>query len=115
MRTEKHHRKKKYLQDLQSDLVSEIDTLINVIRIDIIKLDRLLDKSDRNKIRKRLFEIDNVKRTHKRNKILIDELKNISNSLRYIKEHSGFDSSGYYGLKDLEYMFNDIDNYYFLY
>ena len=115
MRTEKHHRKKKYLQDLQSDLVSEIDTLINLIRIDIIKLDRLLDKSDRNKIRKRLYEIDNVKRTHKRNKILIDELKNISNSLRYIKEHSGFDSSGYYGLKDLEYMFNDIDNYYFLY
>ena len=53
MRTEKHHRKKKkYLQDLQSDLVPEIDTLINLIRIDIIKLDRLLDKSDRNKIRK---------------------------------------------------------------
>ena len=68
MRTEKHHRKKKYLQHLQSDLVSEIDTLINLIRIDIIKLDRLLDKSDRNKIRKRLYEIDNVKRTLKRKK-----------------------------------------------
>ena len=52
-----------------------------------------------------------LKRTHKRKKILIDELKNIYNSFGYIKDHSAFDSSGYYGLKDLEYMFNDIENY----
>ena len=54
-----------------------------------------------------------LKRTHKRKKILIDELKNIYNSFGYIKDHSAFDSSGYYGLKDLEYMFNDIENYYY--
>ena len=54
-----------------------------------------------------------LKRTHKRKKILIDELKNIYNSFGYIKDHSAFDSSGYYGFKDLEYMFNDIENYYY--
>ena len=61
MRTEKHHREQKYLQHLQSDSVSQIDTLINLIRTDIIKLDRLLDKSDRKKIKKRLYEIQNFK------------------------------------------------------
>ena len=115
MGTEKHHREQKYLKHLQSDSVSQIDTLINLIRTDIIKLDRLLDKSDRKKIKKRLYETETLKRTHKKKKILIDELIKIYNSLCYIKDHSAFDSSGYYGLKDLEYMFNDIDNYYFLY
>ena len=61
MRTEKHQREQKYLQHLQSDSVSQIDTLINLIRTDIIKLDRLLDKSDRKKIKKRLYEIQNFK------------------------------------------------------
>ena len=113
MGTEKHHREQKYLKHLQSDSVSQIDTLINLIRTDIIKLDRLLDKSDRKKIKKRLYETETLKRTHKKKKILIDELIKIYNSLCYIKDHSAFDSSGYYGLKDLEYMFNDIENYYY--
>ena len=53
MGTENHHREQKYLKHLQSDSVSQIDTLINLIRTDIIKLDRLLDKSDREKIKKK--------------------------------------------------------------
>ena len=67
MRTEKLHREQKYLQHLQSDSGSQIDTLINLIRTDI-KLNRLLDKSDRKKIKKRLYEIETLKRTHKRKK-----------------------------------------------
>ena len=106
MRTEKHNKEKSYLKHLQSELV-------NLIRTEIIKLDRLLDKSDRKKIKKRLYEIKTLKRTHKKKKILIDELINTYNGLAFIKDHSAFDSSGYYGLKDLEYMFNDIENYYY--
>ena len=68
MGTEKHHREQKYLKHLQSDSVSQIDTLINLIRTDIIKLDRLLDKSDRKKIKKRLYEIETLKCTHKKKK-----------------------------------------------
>ena len=113
MRTEKHNKEKSYLKHLQSDTVSQIDTLVNLIRTEIIKLDRLLDKSDRKKIKKRLYEIKTLKRTHKKKKILIDELINTCNGLAFIKDHSAFDSSGYYGLKDLEYMFNDIENYYY--
>ena len=57
MRTEKHNKEKSYLKHLQSDPVSQIDTLINLIRTEIIKLDRLLDKSDRKKtIRNRNFK-----------------------------------------------------------
>ena len=49
MRTEKHNKEKSYFKHLQSDPVSQIDTLIHLIRTEIIKLDRLLDKSDRKK------------------------------------------------------------------
>ena len=57
MRTEKHNQEKSYLKHLQFDPVSQIDTLINLIRTEIIKLDRLLDKSDRKKtIRNRNFK-----------------------------------------------------------
>ena len=49
--------------------------------------------------KKRLYEIETLKRTQ--------------NGLAFIKDHSAFDSSGYYRLKDLEYMFNDIENYYY--
>ena len=44
MRTEKHNKEKSYLKHLQSDPVSQIDTLVNLIRTEIIKLERLLDK-----------------------------------------------------------------------
>ena len=94
MRTEKYNKEKSYLKHLQSDPVSQIHALINLIRTEIIKLDSLLDKYDRKKIKKRLYEIETLKCTHKKKKILIDEPINTYNGLRFIKDHSAFDSSG---------------------
>ena len=74
----------------------------------------LLNKSDRNIIRKRLNEIDRERPNRRQNKGLLEELTKIFNDLKFNKDHinSAFDSSSYYGLKDLEYPFGDLDNCY---
>ena len=92
MRTEKAHREDNYLHHLSADPNTQIKTLINVIKQDIIKLDRLLNKSEQNKIRNRLYEIENLKPGKRQVKILIKELTDISNNLEYKKEHSAFDN-----------------------
>ena len=51
MRTEKHNKEKSYLKHLQSDPVSQRDTLINLISREIIKL-----KDQKKTIRNRNFE-----------------------------------------------------------
>ena len=109
--SEKTNREDNYLQHLLSEPTTHPKTLINVIKQNI-KLDRLLSKSDKNKIRNRLYEIENLNPSKRQTKILIKELIKISNNLDYKKEHTPFDSSGYYGIKDLEDMFDDLDNYY---
>ena len=74
----------------------------------------LLNKSDRNIIRKRLNEIDRERPNRRQNKRLLEELTKIFNDLKFNKDHinSAFDSSSYYGLKDLEYPFGDLDHCY---
>ena len=97
---------KKDLEYLQSDPVNEIKSEINGIRKYIIELGMMIDKSDKDKIRKRLDEIDKktrINRTEK--KILLEELSKISIDLQYKRKRIGsaYDSDDYYGLRDLEY------------
>ena len=110
--SKKTNREDHYLQHLLSEPTTQLKTLINVIKQNIIKLERLLSKSNQNKIRNRLYEIENLTPSKRQTQILIKELTKVSNDLHYKKEHSGFDSPGYYGMKDLEYIFDDLDNYY---
>ena len=75
----------------------------------------LLDKADKYEIRKRLDEIDRkisiscAERTR-----LLTELSRILLHLEYKRKYisSAYDSDDYYGLKDLEYTFGDLDKYY---
>ena len=75
----------------------------------------LLNKSDRNTIRKRSEKIDKEtpNRTQKK-KRLLEELNNILLDLEFKKKHinTAFDSSSSCDLKDLEYTFGDLDDYY---
>ena len=73
----------------------------------------LLNKSERNIIRKRLNEIDRERPNTRQEKRLLDDLTKIFNDLKFKKDHinNAFDSSSYYGLKDLEYTFGDLDDY----
>ena len=84
------------------------------IRLQIIELGMQLDKSDRDAIRKRLKEIRKLNLTKRQSKKIFEELTTISNDLQFKRKHinSAFDSSSYYGLKDLEYIFGDLDDYY---
>ena len=74
----------------------------------------LLSKSERDIIKKRLNEIDRERPNRRQSRRLRDELTKILNDLKFKKEHinSAFSSSSYYGLKDLEYTFGDLDDYY---
>ena len=61
MRSQKHHKEAEYLSYLQADPINEIKSKSNIIRKLIIELGMMIDKSDRDIIRKRLEEIDKKK------------------------------------------------------
>ena len=68
----------------------------------IIEFRMLIDKSDRDAVRKRLEEINKLNpRTSQKRKIL-EELTEIFDDLQFKRAHinSAFNSSSYYGLKD---------------
>ena len=74
-----------------------------------------LDKADKDKIRKRLDEIDRKTSINRAEKTrLLNELSRILLDLEYKRKRIGsaYDSTDYYGLKDLEYTFGDLDDYY---
>ena len=99
---------------LQHDSQNEVMLKSSKIRLQIIELGMQLDKSDRDAIRKRLKEISKLNLTKWQSKKIFEELTTISNDLQFKRKHinSAFDSSSYYGLKDLEYIFGDPDDYY---
>ena len=115
LRSQKHHPETKYLEYLQVDPINYIKSMINEIRKYIIKLGMSMDKSNKYKIKKRLDEIDrmtNINRSEKTR--LLNELSKILSDLEYKRKYisSAYDSSDYYELKDLEYTFGDLDDYY---
>ena len=114
MRTQKHHKEDEYLGYLLDDSQNEVMLKSNKIKMLIIKLGMQLDKSDRDAIRKRLEEISKLKLTKRQTKKILEELTELFNDLQFKRKHinNAFDESSYYGLKDLEYTFGDLDDYY---
>ena len=56
MRSQKHHKKAEYLSYLQAEPINEIKSKSNNIRKLIIELGMMINKSDRDIIRKRLIK-----------------------------------------------------------
>ena len=106
LRTQNHHKEKQYLSLLQANPKNEIKSKTNEVRKVIIELGMLLNKSDRD------IDQETPNRTQKRR--LLEELNNILLDLEFKKKYinNAFDSSSYYDLKDLEYTFGDLDDYY---
>ena len=113
MQSQKHHKENEYLNHLQAEPNNEIKSMIIKIRKFITKLGMLRNKSERNNIRKRLNEIDRKRPNRRQKRRLLDELTKIFNDLKFKKTHTKnvFDSSSYYGLKDLENTFGNLDDY----
>ena len=74
MRTQMHYKEKEYQSLLQAGPNNEIKSKTNEIRKVIIELEMLLNKSDRNTIRKRSEKID--KETPNRTQKKKDYFKN---------------------------------------
>ena len=73
MRSQKHHKENEYLTHLQADPNNEIKSMIIKIKKFITKLGMLLNKSERNNIRKRLNEIDRGRPNRRQKRRLLDE------------------------------------------
>ena len=85
MRSQKHHKENEYLNHLQADPDNEIKSMIIKIKKFITKLVMLLNKSERNNIRKRLNEIDRERPNRRQKRRLLDELTKIFNDLKFKK------------------------------
>ena len=111
MRSQKHHKESEYVKHLQDDSSYEIRLKSNKIEMLIIELGMLIDKSDKDAIRKRLEEIDKLNPSTRQKRKILEELTEIFNDLHFKRKHisSAFDSSSYYGLKDLEYTFGCLN------
>ena len=60
MRSQKHHKEVEYLSYLQADPINEIKSKSNNIRKLIIELGMMINKSDRDIIRKRLIKREEI-------------------------------------------------------
>ena len=85
MRSRKHHKENEYLSHLQADPNNEIKSMIIKIRKFITKLGMLLNKTERNNIRKRLNQIDRERRNRRQKRRSLDELTKIFNDLQFKK------------------------------
>ena len=114
MRTQKHHKEKEYLSLLQAEFNNEIKSKTNKVRKVIIELGILLNKGDRDSIRKRFTKLDKETPNRTQKRRLLEELNNILFDLEFKKKHinNAFNSSSSYGLKNLEYIFGNLDDYY---
>ena len=87
MRSQKHHKENEYLTHLQADPNNEIKSMIIKIKKFITKLGMLLNKSERNNIRKRLNEIDRERPNRRQKRRLFGELTKIFNVLSLKESH----------------------------
>ena len=115
LRSQKDLKETKYLEYLNNNTDNTIKSKINEIRKVIAELDTMLDKKYKKEILKELNKIDRKTRITGANKTnILNRLSEISLDLQYKRKHfdSAYDDPNYYGLRDLEYTFGDLDDYY---
>ena len=81
------HKEAEYLSYLQADPINEIRSKTNKIRTLIIELAMMIDKADRDIIRKRLEEIDKLNPSTRQKRRILEELPEIFNDLQFKRKH----------------------------
>ena len=104
----------KYFNSSTND---EIKSKINDVRLILSRLGNIVTKNDRKKIKKEVYEIEKRQNFSNNEKEKIyDDLVKLANTLDEKKEHkhSDRDDLDYFGIRELEKLFDDIDddNYY---
>ena len=108
------HNYMKYFNNSTSD---EMKSKINDIRLILSRLENIVTKRYRKEIKKELYEIEKKQNLSDNEKEKIyDDLVKLANTLDKKEEHkhSDRDDLDYFGIRELEKLFDDIDddNYY---
>ena len=100
----------KYINNNTDD---EIKAKINKIRLALARLGNIVPKKYKNILRKDLYEIENKKKcTKAQREMIYSNLIKFANTLDKKEEHkySDYDDMDYFGLKDIENLFDNIDD-----
>ena len=105
----------KYFNNSTSDDTydDEIKSKINDIRLILSRLGNIVTKKYRKEIKKELYEIEKKQNLSDNEKEKIyDDLVKLANTLDKKEEHkhSDHDDLDYFGIRELENLFGDIDN-----
>ena len=119
LKSESNPAERNYMEYFNNSTNDEIKSKINDIRLILSRLGNIVTKNDRKKIKKDLYEIEKRQNLSDNEKEKIyDRLVKLANALDKKEEHkhSDHDDVDYFGIRELEKLFDDIDidddNYY---
>ena len=102
--------KEKYFIEGNDEIINKVSE----VTLLLLKTSSYLPKNKRSKIRKRLYEIENIKKPDRKLKsALLKELNSIISELKYKQKHmkSDYRDDNYANIDDIEYILGDIDYY----
>ena len=115
LRSEEAPQENNHLGYLGNALKGEIEKRVNNAKVLTAKLGNILTNKERKTIRDELYKLEDEKLTNTERKraiaYLINLTRDIENKQKY--HHSACYDHNYYGIKDIEHLFNEtIDDYY---
>ena len=105
--------KRNYIKYVNNSTNDEMKSKINDIRLLLSRLGNIVTKNDRKKIKKEVYEIEKRQNLSNNEKEKIyDDLVKLANTLDKKEEHkhSDRDDLDYLGIRELEKLFDDIDD-----
>ena len=115
LRSEEAPQENNYLRYLGNALNSELKKRMNNARVLTAKLGNILTNKERKTIRDELYRLEDAKLTNTERERAIAYLINLTRDLENKQKyhHSAYHDQNYYGIKDIEHLFNEtIDDYY---
>ena len=115
LRSEEAPQENNYLGYLGNALNGELEKRINNAKVLTAKLGNILTNKAKKTIRDELYKLEDEKLTNTERKRAIAYLINLTRDLENQQKyhHSAYYDHNYYGIKDIEHLFNEtIDDYY---
>ena len=113
LKSESSPAERNYIKYFNNNTNDEIKSKINYIRIILSRLGNIITKNERKKIKKDLYEIEkkNNLSANEKEKIYNDLIK-LANTLDKEEKYKNInhDDLDYFGIRELEKLFGDIDN-----
>ena len=113
LKSETNPVERNYMKYFNNSFNDEIKSKINDISLILSRLGNIVTRNDRKKIKKELHEIEKRNNLSNNGKEKIyDDLVKLANTLVKKEEHKNVDHDdlNYFGIRELENFFDDIDN-----